>query len=239
MAIVVAVLAGLGIEKGIELVYNGATKVFSRSVHFNSSIRDFAYGVDYLEQHIEPVDDQNRELNRTIQKARGLLNKCRNVRRWNIIKRHRYTTKLLALGKALRIHVRILELRHQKEILELSRKYGHKFVESANVENEILHLERYLAMVEQIGIRNDLVPSFNGGILGVPLINPKDDDITIKASSFHVGLDVPLRELKKKLLTDGVSMLVVTGIGGCGKTTLAKQFCQDDQVKGMYNMYIC
>ncbi|KAK9902921.1 hypothetical protein M0R45_001434 [Rubus argutus] len=157
MAIVVAVLAGLGIEKGIELVYNGATKVFSRSVHFNSSVRDFAYGVDYLERHIEPVDDQNRELNRTIQKARGLLNKCRN----------RYTSKLLASRKALRIHVRILvlELRHQ--ILELSRRYGDKSVESANVENEILHLERYLAMVEENGIMNYLVPNFNGG-MGVP-----------------------------------------------------------------------
>ena len=54
---------------------------------------------------------------------------------------------------------------------------------------------------------------------------------------FRVGLDVPLKELKRKLLNDGESsMLVLTGPAGCGKTTLAKNLCQDDEVKGIiYN----
>ncbi|CAB4287484.1 unnamed protein product [Prunus armeniaca] len=47
-----------------------------------------------------------------------------------------------------------------------------------------------------------------------------------------VGLDFPLKELKRKLLNlkDGVSMLVLTAPGGCGKTTLATAFCQDQEV---------
>ncbi|KAL6220459.1 hypothetical protein ACLB2K_008215 [Fragaria x ananassa] len=49
-----------------------------------------------------------------------------------------------------------------------------------------------------------------------------------------VGLDEPLQELKMKLLKDGVSMLVVTAPGGCGKTTLATKFCQDGQVKDKF-----
>ncbi|KAL6224745.1 hypothetical protein ACLB2K_003600 [Fragaria x ananassa] len=53
-------------------------------------------------------------------------------------------------------------------------------------------------------------------------------------TQFTVGLDEPLKELKMKLLKDGVSMLVVTAPGGCGKTTLATKFCQDGQVKDKF-----
>nr|XP_028949248.1 probable disease resistance protein At5g66900 [Malus domestica] len=53
--------------------------------------------------------------------------------------------------------------------------------------------------------------------------------------SVTVGLDLPLKELKMKLLKDEkVSMLVLTAAGGCGKTTLAKMFCQDQDVKDTF-----
>ncbi|XP_068331948.1 probable disease resistance protein At5g66900 [Pyrus communis] len=53
--------------------------------------------------------------------------------------------------------------------------------------------------------------------------------------SVTVGLDFPLKELKMKLLRDEkVSMLVLTAAGGCGKTTLAQMFCQDQQVKDTF-----
>ncbi|XP_062014445.1 probable disease resistance protein At5g66900 [Rosa rugosa] len=52
---------------------------------------------------------------------------------------------------------------------------------------------------------------------------------------FVVGLDVPLKDLKSKLLEDDeVSMLVLTAPGGCGKTTLATMFCQDEEVKDKF-----
>ncbi|XP_034691466.1 probable disease resistance protein At5g66900 isoform X2 [Vitis riparia] len=49
--------------------------------------------------------------------------------------------------------------------------------------------------------------------------------------AFMVGLDVPLKELKRWLFTDGESRIVVSAPGGCGKTTLAKRLCHDQQVK--------
>nr|XP_011460516.1 PREDICTED: probable disease resistance protein At5g66900 [Fragaria vesca subsp. vesca] len=50
-----------------------------------------------------------------------------------------------------------------------------------------------------------------------------------------VGMDAPLKDLKEKLLCDdGVSMLVLTAPGGCGKTTLATMFCKDEEVKGKF-----
>ncbi|PRQ47848.1 putative P-loop containing nucleoside triphosphate hydrolase, leucine-rich repeat domain, L [Rosa chinensis] len=51
---------------------------------------------------------------------------------------------------------------------------------------------------------------------------------------FLVGLDEALSGLKMKLLKDGVSRLVLSAPGGCGKTTLATKFCQDKQVKDKF-----
>ena len=52
--------------------------------------------------------------------------------------------------------------------------------------------------------------------------------------TFSVGLDEPLRKLKAQVLRDGVSILVLTGLGGSGKTTLATKLCCDEQVKGTW-----
>nr|XP_028959574.1 uncharacterized protein LOC103413440 isoform X2 [Malus domestica] len=53
-------------------------------------------------------------------------------------------------------------------------------------------------------------------------------------SSVTVGLDVLLRGLKRFLLYDEVSTVVLTGPQGSGKTTLAKYFCADEEVKNIF-----
>lgn len=49
---------------------------------------------------------------------------------------------------------------------------------------------------------------------------------------FTVGLDVPLKKLKLNVLSEGSSVIVLTGLGGSGKTTLATVLCWDEQVLG-------
>ncbi|XP_062156398.1 probable disease resistance protein At5g66900 [Alnus glutinosa] len=51
---------------------------------------------------------------------------------------------------------------------------------------------------------------------------------------FIVGLDVHMKELKMQLLKEKVSLLVLTAPGGCGKTTLVKMLCQDEEIKGKF-----
>lgn len=49
-----------------------------------------------------------------------------------------------------------------------------------------------------------------------------------------VAFDEPLRELKDiLLLNDKVPAVVISAPGGCGKTTLAKLLCHDDEIKGI------
>nr|XP_011464496.1 PREDICTED: probable disease resistance protein At5g66900 isoform X2 [Fragaria vesca subsp. vesca] len=80
------------------------------------------------------------------------------------------------------------------------------------------------AGIKRIEDRLDTQNGAKGGAWGV----------VPELTQFTVGLDEPLKELKMKLLKDGVSMLVVTAPGGCGKTTLATKFCQDGQVKDKF-----
>ncbi|RXI07214.1 hypothetical protein DVH24_026350, partial [Malus domestica] len=80
-------------------------------------------------------------------------------------------------------------------------------------------------------------------------VGNKDNVVIQKQEGFHdlgsvpelphvtVGLDEPLRYLKKMLLKGDFSMLVLTATGGCGKTTLATKFCQDKDVKGFGTPY--
>jgi len=49
---------------------------------------------------------------------------------------------------------------------------------------------------------------------------------------FTVGFDSPLNQLKKWLLGSGVSVFLLTGLAGSGKTTLATLLCRDDKVRG-------
>lgn len=51
---------------------------------------------------------------------------------------------------------------------------------------------------------------------------------------FIVGLDGPLKELKMVLLEGEASVVLLSATGGCGKTTLAKMLCHDDEIKGIF-----
>ncbi|KAF3944226.1 hypothetical protein CMV_029281 [Castanea mollissima] len=49
-----------------------------------------------------------------------------------------------------------------------------------------------------------------------------------------VGMDMPIKELKTLLLKKEVQLLLLTAPGGCGKTTLVKLLCQDEEIKGKF-----
>ena len=63
------------------------------------------------------------------------------------------------------------------------------------------------------------------GLLTLSVSRPRDD---------IVGLDLPLKELKMELKKKEEQVLLLTALGGCGKTTLVKMLCWDDEIKGTF-----
>ncbi|KAK7331123.1 hypothetical protein VNO77_25337 [Canavalia gladiata] len=53
-------------------------------------------------------------------------------------------------------------------------------------------------------------------------------------SNLIVGLEISLNSLKTQLLPNSTSVLVLTGLAGSGKTTLATLLCSDQQVKDKF-----
>ncbi|XP_076922158.1 putative disease resistance protein At5g66900 [Bidens hawaiensis] len=49
-----------------------------------------------------------------------------------------------------------------------------------------------------------------------------------------IGFDIHLKELKRVLLKDANQVVTVSAPGGCGKTTLAKMLCHDNEIKGIF-----
>ena len=61
-----------------------------------------------------------------------------------------------------------------------------------------------------------------------------------KPGDYIVGFDLHLKELKRELLKEEVSVLIVTALGGCGKTTLVKMLGWDEEIIGTFSqMKIC
>ncbi|XP_050271360.1 probable disease resistance protein At5g66900 [Quercus robur] len=55
-----------------------------------------------------------------------------------------------------------------------------------------------------------------------------------KLRDYIVGFDLHLKELKRGLLKEEVSVLIVTALGGCGKTTLVKMLGWDEEIIDIY-----
>ena len=50
---------------------------------------------------------------------------------------------------------------------------------------------------------------------------------------FTVGMDVPLKVLKTQLLKEEKQQILLTALGGCGKTALMKRLGHDQEIKGI------
>ncbi|KAB2617911.1 disease resistance protein [Pyrus ussuriensis x Pyrus communis] len=139
--------------------------------------------------------------------SKNRLQRCSKVAVWRTYK---YAKKLRQLDKSLRRLFDVLKLQGTRDARET--------LASLRI------IEKVLSRVEESLKMKTNQPEIVTCSPRVP-----------EAPSVTVGLDVPLKELKMKLLKDEkVSMLVLTAAGGCGKTTLAKKFCQDQEVKDTF-----
>ncbi|XP_048128309.1 probable disease resistance protein At5g66900 [Rhodamnia argentea] len=169
---------------------------------------------------INDIDEYNKRLDRPkemgqikklLDEGKELVNGCLRIHPLNLCKKYTQSNKLTEFEAAVRgefqIYMPLLATRNTAEILVQMEK-----------------MRRELKLIRS-GQASDVRGLGALGNLTIP-----------EAPDFIVGSEVEasLRKLKGQLLQEGVSVIVVTAPGGCGKTTLLMKLCHDVDIEGKF-----
>lgn len=214
--------SGGAVGVGLEITLKRALNFIDRARDFNPTLENNIETLDSLTPLVEDIKKFSNELDRPkeverleneVKAGRELVNKCSKFSLWRFWSFPLYRDKLQKRDKRL---VRYLTVDVQTQIARDAKET------LCNVRQilEIL-MKDYVNVGVGSHVRgNQLIR----GLSGAP-----------EKPEFTVGFDEPFKKLKIELLKDGgLSIHLLTGLGGSGKTTLAKMLCWDDQVKGIY-----
>ncbi|PRQ55608.1 putative powdery mildew resistance protein, RPW8 [Rosa chinensis] len=212
-------------------------------------------GLELKSQALDKLQDE-------ILEGLVLVRKCVKCSKVDFLKRIKYKKKLEKLDEFLKSLLQELKVEETRNVmlnLLLTKETSKKVDEMANDVKEILlGTEKHGGLLEELlqGEEESLLlirknydqiersekeqKQFRGLVEWSMVNVPSKDDLPpinwdeVKASTLPVGFDKPMEELKTDLLKNGFQMLVLTGLQGSGKTTLAKHFCEDKDVKGTF-----
>ncbi|KAM5576418.1 hypothetical protein ABKV19_007339 [Rosa sericea] len=210
------IICGAGLAVTFWALCDSVKQVKDQILMFKPQLGDIKSTLDSLQPLIKEMAECEKELdgpeeeleNLRVEMEEGveLIRKCSEASRF---KKYKYGSRLVELSKSLQRLLGILKVQGIRD--------GKKALISVrNIENVVHRIEG-----------NCVIQSNPSGKIEGWCAVPEPPTIT-------VGLDLPLRELKMKLFKDGVSMVILTAPGGCGKTTLATKLCQDAEVKDKF-----
>ncbi|XP_071710777.1 probable disease resistance protein At5g66910 [Rutidosis leptorrhynchoides] len=141
-----------------------------------------------------------------VEYGKQVVLKCSKIKCWNVYKKFVHANRLIRLDNEL---VRFFQVELRDEMSTSMRSL----------------IEIY-ALNEKMDRVLSLVNKRAGGFTSVCSVPGLPD--------FVIGLDLHLQEVKRVLLKDDNQVVTVSAPGGCGKTTLAKMLCHDDEIKGTF-----
>ncbi|XP_050373148.1 probable disease resistance protein At5g66900 isoform X2 [Argentina anserina] len=211
-----AIICGASLAATFWMLCDSVKQVKNQILMSKPQLGDIKSTLDSLQPLIKEMEECEKELdgpgeeleNLRVKMEEGveLIQECSKA---GSFKKYKYGSKLVELSKSLKRLLGILNVQGIRDVKKA-------LVSVRNIENQ----------VEQIEGKCLIHNNQSEKIAGWCAV-PEHPTIT-------VGLDVPLRELKMKLFTDGVSMVILTAPGGCGKTTLATKLCQDAEIKDKF-----
>nr|XP_043635207.1 probable disease resistance protein At5g66900 [Erigeron canadensis] len=122
--------------------------------------------------------------------------------------------------------------------------------------NKLVRLNNELLRFFQVELQTDMMMMSTSmrGLIGIYDLSEKMDRLLSAVTSparpssklcsvpglpyLIVGFDQHLEQVKRMLLDDDDQVMVVSGPGGCGKTTLVKLLCHDNKIKDIFGANI-
>ncbi|KAI6700098.1 hypothetical protein NL676_014422 [Syzygium grande] len=192
-------------------------------VVFRGKLKKIEHTLSTIEPIINEIDKYNDMLERPqemrpitdlLAEGKGLVNKCSKIHMLNLCTTYTHSKKLTHFNAAVlekfQIYIPLLDVMTNKET-------------SVNVKGIREDVKKLLSAASNSAAHQSGLETM--GNLAVPA-----------APHFIVGLEMEasLSKLKEKLLKEGVSVIVVTAPGGCGKTTLLKKLCHEVAIEGKF-----
>ncbi|WJX55431.1 hypothetical protein P8452_41205 [Trifolium repens] len=235
----VGALIGELLKKTIQTIKNAGD--------FGSTLQTSIETVDALSPLLEKIkgtkDEDIVRLETHIREIKDLVEISKNLKRkrtwWKYLAFSTYQAKLqkkdLAFQRHLAVHGQMKMLVTVTQILEISMVVSADLkVVSADVKEVSADVKEVSADVKEVSADVKEVSA------DVKLILERLDGNQVRGCCGApeepqcMGMDELLTQLKVEMMSGGVLVRVLTGLGESGKTTLAKKLCSDPQIKGKF-----
>ena len=229
---VTGAVVGAAFGEGFAILHGTVKHVVGKIIMFKSFLERLESTLDRIAPQAQKIKELNlahdrpeNEIKSLIEKmemGNELVLKCSKMKRWSLdycVKAYSYSKQLKELNDAIEKFCQVdLAFQIARTVLENSVKLD----QNINIATQTLAVVNGIR--DQMNDQNlDGRMRFGLRTLSVP--RPRDD---------IVGLDLPLKELKMELKKKEEQVLLLTALGGCGKTTLVKMLCWDDEIKGTF-----
>ncbi|XP_016510128.1 putative disease resistance protein At5g66900 [Nicotiana tabacum] len=211
----------------------------SKFQSLNNTLNDIKPVFDDIEKLNKALDGREYEIEmfkKQLLAGEELVRKCSKTKCYDALKKWNYSRKLTKLENSLvrffQVHGFIQVCRDSKIILVNVIEHGKKLDQISSMLRDFS-----LKNGSSIGFTNSNGSSgwMNGNSFGSSNGNGFSgwSDVP-QVSDCVVGFDLPLQELKVKLLEEKEQVVVLSAPAGCGKTTLAAMVCLEDDIKAKY-----
>lgn len=170
------------------------------------NIEPIFHGYERLWKVLYRPENDTKMFIHYVDNGKQVVLECSEIKCWNVYKKFLHANKLIGLDKML---LRFFQSELQDH-MSPSRSSLFEIYALGDKLDQVLE-----AVTKQAGGFSD-----SCSVPGLP-------DVII-------GLDSHLQQLKRMLLKDDNQVLTVSAAGGCGKTTLVKMLCHDNEIKAIF-----
>lgn len=160
-----------------------------------------------LNEVLDHPEEETKQFICYLKRGKKLVLKCSRIKVWELRRKHAHTNKLIGLDEEL---LRFFQIDVQARLACNSMR------NRIGINDLTDKMDRVLSSVT----------SRAGGFSGSCSVPGLPERI--------IGLDRHLAESKRMLLKNDTRVLVISAPGGCGKTTLTKMLCHDDEIIGTH-----